>query len=74
MITVEGPSKVLYNLEGDPDEMMPYQDDARIYEFAQVIEKYLEQSATYRFGSSKRKLLIKDEIIQPRLRDLGYLE
>jgi uncharacterized sulfatase len=74
MVAFEGFSKVLYNLAGDPGEMLPYQDETRIEELAKVLEKYLELSGNRRNGSSQQKISLKDEIIQQRLRDLGYIE
>jgi arylsulfatase A-like enzyme len=74
MVAIEGLSKVLFNLAGDPGEIQPYQDEARIEELAKVLEKYLELSGNRRNGSLQQKISLKDEIVQQRLRDLGYIE
>lgn len=74
MIAIEGLTKVLYDLAGDPKESRPYQDEERIDELAKVIDAYLELSATRSSGSANRKINIKDDLIQQRLRDLGYVE
>jgi uncharacterized sulfatase len=74
MIAVDGLSKVLYDLAGDPEEGKPYQDDQRIEELSQVLDAYLEISSSRRLGASKQKVSLKDELIQQRMRDLGYLE
>ncbi len=74
MIAVEGLSKVLFDLAGDPSEQHPYQEQARIDELANVLDAYLELAETRRNGFSKQKISIKDDLIQQRLRDLGYLE
>lgn len=74
MIAVEEVSKVLYDLAGDPLEQEPYHDPARIDALSKVLESYLELAMTRSEGSSHRKISLKDELIQQRLRDLGYLE
>jgi uncharacterized sulfatase len=74
MIAVEGLSKVLYDLAGDPKEGQPYQDEARIDALAEVLDAYLELAGTRNVGSSRRKLVLNDDLLQQRLRDLGYLE
>lgn len=74
LIAVEGLSNLLYNLAGDPDETHPYQDAARIDTLVQELEDYLDLAATRRKGSSNRKVSLKEDIIQQRLRDLGYIE
>jgi arylsulfatase A-like enzyme len=74
MIAIEGLSRVLYNLTGDPNEAYPYQDKRRIDELAKTLDAYIELAETRRKGFSKQKISLKDELIQERLRDLGYLE
>jgi hypothetical protein len=74
MIAVEGLTSVLYNLAGDPDETQPYSEEARIGALAKELDAYLDLAATRRKGLLNRKISLKDEIIQQRLRDLGYLE
>lgn len=74
MIAVEGLSRILYNLAGDGSDEKPYQDPQRIEELAKVLESYLELASSRRKSSGKQKISLKDEIIQQRLRDLGYLE
>ncbi|MCB2202669.1 sulfatase-like hydrolase/transferase [bacterium] len=74
MIAVEGLTKVLFDLAGDPKEGQPYQDAARIDALAEVLEAYLELANTRSAGTSRRKLVLKDDLLQQRLRDLGYLE
>jgi uncharacterized sulfatase len=74
MIVVEGVSKVLYNLSGDSDESNPYQDDSRLQALSDLLDSYLESATTRRMGSTRKKINLKDDLIQQRLRDLGYLE
>ena len=74
MIVVEGLTNVLYNLAGDPDETQPYSEEVRIGALAKELDTYLDLAATRRKGLLNRKISLKDEIIQQRLRDLGYLE
>jgi len=74
MIAIEGLSRVLYNLAGDPNEERPYQDEHRINELAKILDAYLELAETRRNGFTKQKISLKDDLIQQRLRDLGYLE
>lgn len=74
MIAVEGLSKVLFDLAGDPREVQPYQDAARIDALADVLDAYLELANKRNAGTSRHKLVLKDELLQQRLRDLGYLE
>jgi uncharacterized sulfatase len=74
MISVEGISRVLYNLSGDPGESHPYQDPDRINALAEVLDNYLELSNSRRINASRTKISLKDDLIQQRLRDLGYLE
>jgi uncharacterized sulfatase len=74
MIAVEGLSKVLFDLAGDPKEGQPYQDEARIDELAAVLDAYLELANSRNVGTSRRKLNLNDDLLQQRLRDLGYLE
>ena len=74
MIQVEGISKLLYDLAGDPTEGHPYQNASRIDALTKALDTYLELSASRRNSSTSRKIVLDDEIIQKRLRDLGYLE
>ena len=74
MIEVDGISKILYDLAGDPRERKPYRDPAKIDALSKVLESYLELAMTRSEGSSRRKISLKDELVQQRLRDLGYLE
>jgi len=74
MLEIEGFSKVLYDLVGDPFEEDPYQNEAKIKKLSQILDTYLEVSETHRASSQKRKISLKDDIIQQRLRDLGYIE
>ena len=74
MIQVEGISKLLYDLAGDPGEGLPYQDESRINDLSKALDAYLELAVSRQSSSTKRKILLEDEIVQQRLRDLGYLE
>ena len=74
MIAVEGVSKALYDLAGDPDEGRPYQNPERIDALAKVLDAYLELAMSRSSGSSRSKVALNDELVQQRLRDLGYLE
>lgn len=74
MIQVEGVSKLLYDLAGDPEEGHPYQNEARIDALTKALDAYLELAASRQSHSTKRKIVLDDEIVQQRLRDLGYLE
>jgi arylsulfatase A-like enzyme len=74
MSAVEGLSRLFYDLACDPNEAYPKQEDERIRVFSKVLDDYLELAATRWPGSSTRKISLKDDIIQQRLRDLGYLE
>lgn len=74
MIQVEGISKLLYDLAGDPNEGYPYQSETRINTFSKALDAYLELSLSRQGNSTKRKFTIDDEMVQQRLRDLGYLE
>ena len=74
MIAIEGLSKVLFNLAGDPFEEKPYQDPQRMEELEKILDAYLELAETRRTGFKKQKISLRDEIIQKQLRDLGYLE
>jgi hypothetical protein len=74
MIAIEGLSSVLYNLAGDPREVQPYQDERRIDALAEALDSYLELAVTRRNSFTKQKISIKDEILQQRMKDLGYLE
>ena len=74
MITVDGLMRVLYNLAEDPGENHPYRDDQRMDELAKSLETYLELSESRRSGTARQKASLSDELIQQRLRDLGYLE
>jgi uncharacterized sulfatase len=74
MIAVEGVSKVLFDLAGDPTEQRPYQDAKRIEALSKVLDAYLDLAMTHSSGASPRKISLKDDLIQKRLRDLGYME
>ena len=74
MITVEGMSQVLFDLVRDPAEKRPYLDEERIYELNKILDAYLDLSTNHRGGSSRQKVALMDELMQQRLRDLGYLE
>lgn len=74
MIAMEGISKVLYDLAGDPLEQRPYQNEGKIQALSKVLDAYLELAMSRSAGSSRRKISLKDELIQQRLRDLGYME
>lgn len=74
MIAVEGVSKLLYDLAGDPSEARPYHDEKRIDALSKVLDAYLELAMSRWQDSSGRKILLNDEVVQQRLRDLGYLE
>ncbi len=74
MISVEGLSRMLYNLAGDPSEEKPYLDHKRIDELVKSLDSYLELASSRRICSGNQKISIKDDIIRQRLRDLGYLE
>jgi uncharacterized sulfatase len=74
MIAVEEISKVLFSLAGDPTEQQPYQDESKIKALSKVLDTYLELSMSRNANSSQRKISLKDELIQQRLRDLGYME
>jgi arylsulfatase A-like enzyme len=74
MIAIDGLMQVLYNLAEDPDESSPFIDDQRIEELSRSLETYLELSASRRSCTTKQKASLTDELIQQRLRDLGYLE
>lgn len=74
MLEMERFSKVLYDLVGDPFEEAPYQNEAKVKKLSQILDTYLEVSETHCAGSHKRKISLKDDIIQQRLRDLGYIE
>jgi uncharacterized sulfatase len=74
MVAVAGLSKVLYDLSGDPQEEKPYQDEKRIAALSKALDAYLELAKTRNAGSSKRKIALKDDFVNQRLRDLGYLE
>ncbi len=74
MVELEGMSKVLYDLAGDPREGKPYQDEKRIEDLSRMLDAYLELAMSRNAGSSRRKISLKDDLIQQRLRDLGYIE
>ena len=74
MIAVDDLSRVLYHLADDPNEAHPYRDETRIRSLAKVLDAYLELSEARRSGTSRKKVSLKDEVVQQRLRDLGYLE
>jgi arylsulfatase A-like enzyme len=74
MIAVEGLRKVLYDLAGDPWEGKPYQDEKRIEAFSKMLDAYLELAMSRNTGSSRRKISLNDDLVQQRLRDLGYIE
>ena len=74
MLDIEGISRALYDLSGDPHEKAPYQDTAKIEKLAKLLDIYLETCETHRVGLQKRKISLQDDIVQQRLRDLGYIE
>lgn len=74
MIAVADISKVLYNLAGDPMEQQPYQDPDRIRDLTKILDNYLELAMTRSMSSSPRKISLQDDLVQQRLRDLGYME
>lgn len=74
MVAVGDFSKTLYNLAGDPKEVKPYQDEYRILALSKILDAYLELATTRNTGAFQRKISLKDDLIQQRLRDLGYLE
>ena len=74
MITVEGISKALYDLASDFTEIEPYQNQNQMRIMDRELEAYLELSHSHNNPAPKEKVSLKDEIIQQRLRDLGYLE
>jgi len=73
MIAIDGFSKILFDLAGDPQEGRPYQDDARIEALSKALDSYMDLAKS-RGGSSSRKISLADDLVQQRLRDLGYLE
>ena len=74
LVVLEDLSRNLYNLAGDSSEGAPYQDPDRIKEFMKVLDTYLELAESRRQGATQSKFSLKDEVVQQRLRDLGYLE
>jgi len=74
MLDIEGVSRALYDLSGDPQETSPYQDPVRIKRLAKLLDAYLEACESHRVGLQKRKISLQDDIVQQRLRDLGYIE
>jgi uncharacterized sulfatase len=74
MIAVEGLSRVLYDLAGDPEESHPYQDENRMADLSQILDTYLELSSSRESGFARRKISLADDLIQQRMRDLGYME
>jgi hypothetical protein len=54
--------------------VQPYQDERRIDALAEALDSYLELAVTRRNSFTKQKISIKDEILQQRMKDLGYLE
>jgi uncharacterized sulfatase len=74
MIDVEGISQALYDLSGDPNEMYPYQDQTRIEKLAKLLDAYLETCETHQVDVKQQKISLQDDVVQQRLRDLGYIE
>lgn len=74
MIAVDDLSRTLYDLAGDPGEGHPYQNKQRVEELSKALDTYFELAETRRSGSSHRKISLNDDLVQQRLRDLGYLE
>ena len=74
MIDIEGSSQHLYNLVEDLNELKPYYDELRITEFSKILDAYLDLATNHRGSSSTQKIKIIDEVMQQRLRDLGYIE
>jgi len=74
LIAVEGLSNRLFNLAQDPNEVHPYQDESKIDTLVEELEDYLDLAGSRRQGASSSKVSLKDDLIQQRLRDLGYIE
>jgi len=74
MITIDGISNLLFNLAVDPAEQYPYQNEDQLEALAKALNSYLELSTSRQAYSSKKKISLEDELVQQRLRDLGYLE
>lgn len=74
MIAIEGVSQEIFNLVSDPHESKPLQDDLRIGEFNKILDSYLDLASIHRGSSSTQKIKIIDDLMQQRLRDLGYIE
>ena len=74
MIDIEGVSRALYDLSGDPHETKPYQDAEKIKKLAKLLDAFLDTCETHQVGVKKRKISLQDDIVQQRLRDLGYIE
>ncbi len=74
MMDHEGVTRLLYHLPDDPREVQPLMATDRIEALAQILETYLDLAASRSSGSRKKKISLKDEIVQQRLRDLGYIE
>jgi arylsulfatase A-like enzyme len=74
MIVVDELSKVLYDLAGDPWEGKPYQNEKRIQALSKLLDAYLELAMSRNVDSSSRKISLKNDLVQQRLRDLGYIE
>jgi len=74
MINVEGYSQELFNLIEDPTEINPYYDESRLADFTRILDAYLDLASIHRGGSYTQKIKIIDDLMQQRLRDLGYIE
>ncbi len=74
MIDIEGTSRKIYNLVEDLTEMKPIYDEMRIAEFSKILDAYLDLASNHRGSSSTQKIKVIDDLMQQRLRDLGYIE
>jgi uncharacterized sulfatase len=74
MIAIEGVSKALFDLASDFQEIQPYQIQEQIRAMDRELEAYLELCDAHSNSTPREKISLKDEIIQQRLRDLGYIE
>jgi len=64
----------LFNLIEDPTEINPYYDESRLADFTRILDAYLDLASIHRGGSYTQKIKIIDDLMQQRLRDLGYIE
>lgn len=74
-LMINGPlEKLLYNLASDPWELAPYEDDKKIQSLSNILDIYLEAANARKINTHGRKISLNDDLIQQRLRDLGYIE